>query len=65
MGELCVAVDHRLDHSLHVLPKPLVSQRVEDGVPEGVNEDAVEREDLQFLRDDRGSRLDGIVDDVG
>ena len=46
-----VAADHRQYHPLDVLSEPFIGERVEDWVPERVDEDAVEGQDVEDLRD--------------
>ena len=61
---MSVTMDHCQYHALDILPESLIGERIEDWVPERVDEDAVEGQDVQFLRDRRLSSLHGVVDDV-
>ena len=48
---MSVTMDHCQYHALDILPESLIGERIEDWVPERVDEDAVEGQDVQFLRD--------------
>ena len=62
---ICVTIHQVQNQPRDILSKSLISEGVEDWVPERVDEDAMKRQDIQLLGDRRGFNLDEVVDDVG